>query len=226
MKNIFFFSLLVSLGLFVIAGCTDESDPLTTSDDKSTFLKKKPVKDVVVYKLTYSGFLTNTDAYALETVNNKKREAMDIAGCGKSYKIFGIANLANSVSPLMPCGYPDVCVFNNGIDLNKKNGNRVRAHIQYDSGLNCSAHEAIWMYGNITTPAGGSTLYPATEANPVTIEFDTWWLVACDEYCGTGNTQGPPNYFLNNGGVGQQSLVISIAPEEEGCDITPCIDLP
>jgi len=186
----------------------------------------------VVYQLTYIGFLTNGMAYALETTNNKKREAMDIAGCGKSYEIDGIDSLYNSVE--MDCDYPTpLCVFNNGINHNKskQNPGRVRAHIQFDSPAQCNTHDALWMFGYIYIEIDGeltksttSTIYP-TGDKTVTIIFDKWWLLGCSESCLSG-TQDMPNYFSASdvpGGIGEQILEITIAQPGETCaSISPC----
>ena len=183
-----------------------------------------PSGGAVAYQLTYVGFLNGT-AHAIETVNNKKREAMDISACDQSYDMMGIDLLATFGDALSCTAdpYGSLCISNNGINLNKgkQNPGRVRVQVQFNDPADCHINASIWMFGYIY-PNGdpkmlkesNPTLYPTGEGT-VTIIFDEWYLDACDG-CATG-TDGNRKKFTE--GSVDQILMIT---KTTGCKFMPC----
>ena len=222
--------ILIGLSLLMMCfvySCTEDLISPDSKDDKVALLKKKPDKPgkpgggtEVVYDLIYQGFLDNTRAYALETVNNKKREAMDTPGCDKSADMTGIDALANSVISTCTSLSGTIC-FNTGINLNKgkQNPGRVRVLVQFEDPAICNQNIAsIWMFGyidGVANPDPMPTLFPGT-GETVTIIFDEWYLDACD-LCATGTNQ-----IRNTFSGTDQILEITIAASGETCAEIPC----
>ena len=176
-----FVTLLISAGLILFIGCTEEEQPEPGNQKQISSLKMKGGngngnggngngnnggEQETLYQVQLSGLIISSSfTYGVEVTNNKKYDLMQTDACGK-FQITGIAET------LVPCTNNILDFCDDGFGLRqfdkRRNPGRVWFTIWILDGVN--GNHNFQMYGDLQD--GASTLFPSSGS--VEIIFDTW----------------------------------------------------